>query len=29
MKTMAEKWLEYEERTGKPVRFFKAFPLIG
>ena len=29
MKTIAEKWREYETRTGQPVRFFKAFPLIG
>ena len=28
-KTIAEKWQEYEERTGKPVRFFKAYPAIG
>ncbi len=28
-KTIAEKWQEYEKRTGKPVRFFKAYPVIG
>jgi hypothetical protein len=29
MQTISEKWMEYERRTGKSVRFFKAFPLIG
>ena len=27
--TIAEKWQDYDERTGKPVRFFKAYPIIG
>lgn len=29
MNTMSEKREAYEERTGKRVRVFRAFPLIG
>ncbi len=27
--TIAEKRLDYENRMGRPVRFYRAYPLIG
>jgi len=28
-KTITEKRVDFERRTGSPVRFFKAYPLVG